>query len=260
MNNLNIILSYFFTMIVDARERELIMALEFEESEIKDFSVEQLEIGDVSISERTVVEIKRCKLDNSNSVSYSDFLASLYDDRLFKQFRNCKDSYENVVYILENYSALDRLDDSQRKQLNSALAKLSCMGASIIPTKDMDETIRTLIKLSQYDQSIGYFIATNKHAKSIFLFDAQVYFLSGLLNVGLETSKSLLEEFETPINIINAIESSKFELVKTKYKLISDLTKIKGFGNKFVEKNQILINTPSKISKSLRMDDIKLNY
>ena len=71
---------------------------------------------------------------------------------------------------------------------------------------------------------------------------SQIDFLEGFLQVSIKKANDLLSHFHTPQNITNALLESEIILTKTeKKKLTGPFAKIKGYGLKFVEKNQDLL-------------------
>ena len=88
-------------VIVDHREPNSII------NELKlnaNIKVQQLEIGDYVVSENTIIERK----------SRTDFEQSIIDQRLFRQMKNLKDWYENVIIIIEGNEPYLRI---QRKAI-----------------------------------------------------------------------------------------------------------------------------------------------
>jgi Fanconi anemia group M protein len=209
-------------------------------------SVAKLLIGDVAISERTVVEVKRLSFRDDGRPSH-DFVASLKDNRLFEQCQNMRDNYERSILVIQEYNKLFSDKSVEPSSIYGSMVSVSSkFGIHIIPTEDTPRTVDVLIKLEEYDNVDGYSKPINRHPKAKSIYEEQIYFISGLLDVGFTKSVRLLTALGTPTKIIESINSSHFvDPIRGKNKkLVSELLSVGGFGIEFVNKNKKLLITP----------------
>jgi ERCC4-type nuclease len=187
----------------DYREKELIYFLKnYTDVELTEFP---LEVGDFIVSDRTVIERK----------TYQDFVASLFDGRLFDQAGRMKDSFSIVIIIIEGLSN-ERIDDNIIK---AAIASLVLkFNISIISTKDKLATARMIYHLARKEQvetkrSISYKFA--KVPTKMPRIQEQI--LSSIPGINSTISKRLLENFGSIEKVLTASEE--------------DLKRAKGIGD-----------------------------
>ncbi len=173
---------------VDIRERELIEKL----SENPNLIVEplQLEIGDVILSEESIVERK----------TRTDFEASIIDNRLFLQLQKME-HYKNRILIVEG------TEDYLRLQRNAVLGAYAAVctkySTAIFFTRDLTSTaemIYYLAKNAQEQKEVRLVAKKNTYSKSTLMRRIVESFPS----VGPKNAKELLRAFGSIKRIVNA--------------------------------------------------------
>ena len=97
---------------------------------------EQLPAGDYVISDRLVVERK----------TGADLAASIKDRRLFEQVERLKESYEAVVLVVEGEPV-----HMAEASWQGALARALASGASLLRTRDPDDTAAWLVRFHRLE-------------------------------------------------------------------------------------------------------------
>lgn len=240
----------FIMVLVHSGENALILA--FIEHDI-DYKPEGLGVGDVVISERTCIEIKRGSYNPTHKRYEHDFIESIKDKRAFIQTQNMNDAFERKIIIIEDYSKLvENIYHFSREGILSTMAEISCRsGVTFIPTEDMDETIHVILKCIEYDKSDGFHIPVNIHPKPKSLYEKQIYLLTGLTNIGEVKAKELLDELHTPHEIFKSIVKSEFKVPTRGWvpRLVGIFAKLNGYGKKFIKDNQSLLTTRAEKPK-----------
>ena len=200
-----------------------------EELENLDFLVEKKEIGNhiIQIPPNSGVFILKSK----------DLVGKSLISNMEKKMKDFFNLIPNGVVIYENFN---RLGGKKRGLIQQILfnqilnTELSFNG--IIPTRNPSETavcVKSIAKREQIEDLPPILSRTKR--KSKYLSDYQVFFIEGLLQCGTKKSKALLKIFDTPQEIINAILHDP-----------DKISQIKGFGKKFIETNQKLLQNNLK--------------
>ena len=195
-----------------------------EQLEKLDFCIEKKEIGRNFIQippNGGVLILKSKDLDGKSLLSDMD--------KNMKEFFNL---IPNGVIIYENFN---RLGGKKRKLIQKLLYNQIFSSEStfngIIPTRNPSETalcIKSIAKREQIEDLPPILSRTKR--KSKYLSDYQVFFIEGLLQCGTKKAKALLKVFDTPQEIFNTILHDP-----------DKISQIKGFGKKFIETNQKLL-------------------
>jgi Fanconi anemia group M protein len=163
---------------------------------------ENLEIGDYLLSERVVIERK----------SFSDFIASIKDLRLFKQAKELT-KFEKPILLIEGFEYLGNLNESS---LFGALALLILnYNISTIWTKNKRESANFIFlaaKREQIEEKRGLTIRVRK--KPLSLEEEQKYLIAGLPYINSTLAERLLKKFGTPIRVFNAKKEELMEIEK----------------------------------------------
>jgi Fanconi anemia group M protein len=163
---------------------------------------ENLEIGDYLLSERVVIERK----------SFSDFIASIKDLRLFKQAKELT-KFEKPILLIEGFEYLGNLNESS---LFGALASLILnYNISTIWTKNKRESANFIFlaaKREQIEEKRGLTIRVRK--KPLSLEEEQKYLIAGLPYINSTLAERLLKKFGTPIRVFNAKKEELMEIEK----------------------------------------------
>ncbi|MHA1777750.1 MAG: hypothetical protein DRO88_00020 [Promethearchaeia archaeon] len=228
-----------------------------------DLKIHTLDVGDYILSPRTVVERKRG----------DDFVASIFDQRLFLQLEKLKISYPHPILILENPKRMFERKFINTKATFGALVYVSTrLGIPIIPTSGIEQTASILFEIArseqeqlheqkqqaqeqkqtqQYEQNQNEDWIHQTAATVGISRGDQTYFLQGLIDVGSQRAEQLLDMFQTPANILYAFDLT--DIVRTKFgnpKGISGvLAEVSGIGPKIVDRNQNLLHFSYKQAK-----------
>jgi len=204
--------------------------------------VEKLPICDYVISDRCGVERK----------DVSDFLGSIKDGRLFNQVKDMAENYEKPILILEGQmnKALKRSKMKPASIYGAISSIILDFNFSIISTEDPDSTSILLQRLAYREQvKDNRTIQLRAVDRSLPLHKQQLFLLSGFPQIGVTTAKDLLEQFDTPLKVIEELASAKITISstgKTK-KLEGTLKEVKGIGPTIVEYAQTLLTSSYNI-------------
>lgn len=203
---------------------------------------QQLDVADYIISDQVACERK----------TGTDLITSIMDNRLFEQIERLIDTYEQPILLLENFSsAFERTEWKKRKKhVYGALTYIFLRKqVPVIPTSMMSETAIALNRIASWVQEDHDDpILSRKSPKTRSLSDNQLYFLQGLHNTGQKKGKILLDTFETPIQVMNAILDSKVIYTRTGNPkgIEGAFEQLEGFGPKYLLKNQKLLRSSRK--------------
>jgi len=191
------------TISADSREKELIYFLRnFANVNLNESF---LEVGDFIVSDRTVIERK----------TYQDFVASIFDGRLFEQTTRMKDNFKIVIIIIEGFPN-ERIDVNIVK---AAMASLIIrFNISIVNTKDKMDTARMIYHLAKKEQVESKRTVSYKFEKvPTEMSKIQEQIVSSIPGVNSTISKRLLENLGSVEKVLLASEE--------------DLQKAKGIGD-----------------------------
>ncbi len=158
----------------------------------------QLPNGDYIIPEDHVIERKSAR----------DFVASLFDGRLFDQARRLSNSYSYVYYLIEgDFQNELRYWFTRRKQLVGALVSLVVdFDVRLLWSSDAEESAiiieRLASRLLEGRHSGSVVIMKKKSLNSIR--DWQLYVLQSFPGIGAKTAERLLERFGSIEGFIRA--------------------------------------------------------
>ncbi len=200
-------------VIVDDREVQLAKALG---SYAK---VKRLDIGDVVVSDRIVVERKTAR----------DFVASIIDGRIFKQIEELKKAYERPILVVEGYDLYSHRAVHPNAIMGALASIVADWGVPVIFTRDIEETARFILALARREWESGRAPAI-KTAKAKSLKDAQEVLVASLPGINLTLARRLLKKFGKPIAVFNA--------------KINELTKVEGIGEAKARELKRVLNTP----------------
>ena len=172
----------------------------------------QLESADYLISGRVAVELKKVP----------DFVASLIDGRMLEQVRNLKKNFDKAIVIIEGEEDIYAVRKVHANAIRGMLASIVLdFGVPVLYTKNPRDTAGLLAVMAKREQDKGSDFSYHErkpHAEE----EQLEFFVSSLPGIGLQTARSLLEQFGSIRNLVNA---SKEELLA-----------IKGIGEKTAER------------------------
>ena len=212
-------------VLVDNRESQSSVLRELKGKDILVLE-QQLEIGDYICSDRVGIERKRI----------DDFLASIKDQRLFRQIENLTKCFERPLLILEGNPELLFLERNIHPNvIRGVLASLAIdYKIPIIWTQNAEETAKQIFWIAyreQVKEKRGVQIRSNKKASS--LSEEQEYLIAGLPGISTTRARQLLKKFKTPEKVFTATEKR--------------LLKLEGFGEKRIRKLKEVLKGTYKI-------------
>jgi len=157
----------------------------------------QLEVGDYILSERVCAERKTAQ----------DFLGSVFDQRIFAQLRDLKDSFEKPLLVIEGQN----LYSERNVHPNSVRGALACIaidyGIPILWTESPEETAALLYWIARREQvEEEKCLAIRGQKKTVTLKEQQEFLVAGLPGVNTKRAKRLLEKLGTPEKVFRASE------------------------------------------------------
>ena len=180
----------------------------------------QLEVGDYICSDRVGVERKKI----------TDFLASITDQRLFKQLDNMANTFEKPIIILEGNPELLFLERNIHPNvIRGALSSIAIdYRIPIIWTQNSRETAKQVYWIAyreQVKEKREVQIRSNK--KNSTLKDEQEFLIAGLPGISTTRARQLLKAFKTPEKVFSASEKK--------------LQKLEGFGEKKIKRMKAVL-------------------
>ena len=187
------------TIFADAREAagEVLDELESYDCVTKK---KMLHVADFLCSDRVAIERK----------TSPDFISSIMDQRLFKQLKTMKETFEKPLLIIEGE---EFYEDVNPNIIRGALSSIAIdLGIPIIWTKDAKETAGQVFWIAKREQVMekrDLPVRPGKRADT--MQEKQEYLIHGLPGISLVRSRSLLDHFKTPMAVFSADEK---ELIK----------------------------------------------
>lgn len=151
-----------------------------------------LKKGDYILSDQCAIERK----------TVTDFVYTLTRRYLFDQLFKLKDVYPKSMIVLEGYlPIIYKFSHIKPSAVWGAMFNLAKNGISFINTKSYKETADFLYVAAKQEQIIEKRKPTIHPFKKIdSLIESQIFLLSSLPNIGGEKARSILEEYQTPLN------------------------------------------------------------
>ncbi len=185
----------------------------------------RLDIGDYVVSDRVCLERK----------TISDFLQSIFDQRIFDQIKSLTAAYERPLIIIEGSPEglfYDR--DVHPNTIRGVLASIAIDSRiPIIWTHNTKETAAQIYWIAHREQEgekRELAVRTNKKIPS--LAKQQEFLVAGLPGISNQKARRLLQKFRTPEKIFKAREEQ--------------LAKLEGFGAKGVRRIKYILQTEYK--------------
>lgn len=172
-----------------------------------DVEIGCLASGDYRINNHILVERKTAR----------DLLLSIVDHRFFSQIRRMKNLSYRTLMIIEGDPFRTDLGFTP-EAIKGAL--LSCQVIWQLPvlfTQSVHETTDTLLAIGRLIEKKDEVILLRGGYRPRRLRTRQLYFLQGLPGVGPRLAKRLLDQFGTPLNVLNSS--------------IAELSAVEGIGN-----------------------------
>jgi ERCC4-type nuclease len=211
------------TIIVDSREAntaaKIVKGLREKGVTVK---IEPLEKGDYILSDECAVERKTVK----------DFVYTLTRRYLFEQLFKLKEVYPKALILLEGYlPIIYKFSRIQPVSVWGAMFNLAKNGIAIVNTTSYKETIDFLYVAARQEQIVEKRTPiVHPFKKCETLYDAQIFFVASLPNIGREKAIAILKSYKTPLNaLLNVNEWPK---------------KVYGLGPKISNRVREMLHTP----------------
>ncbi|MEM2815766.1 MAG: ERCC4 domain-containing protein [Candidatus Bathyarchaeia archaeon] len=211
------------TIIVDSREANsaprIIKGLKERGINVK---IEVLEKGDYILSDVCAVERK----------TVHDFVYTLTHRYLFEQLFKLKEAYPKALILLEGYMPIIyRFSRIKPTAVWGALFNLAKNGIAIVNTTSYKETVDFLHVAARQEQIMEKRVPTIHPVKRCEnTFDAQIFFVASLPNIGREKAIAILKSYQTPLKALINVD----DWPKTVY----------GIGQKISSRVKEVLNTP----------------
>jgi len=211
-------------IVVDERERKSGIP-DLLKSVGLNIEMKTLLIGDYIVAPETVVEGKSIK----------DFLASVFDGRLFDQCSRLKEHFENPIILIEgNVDEIEEITENPLIFYGAISTVALDFKIPIIPTPSASHTAKLLVSMcSKKDIPRGPYL--KKIKKSSDLERQQLSSLCSLPGIGEKFAVRMLEKFGTPLKVFTATTA--------------ELAKVEGLGEARAKKIKKVLDTKSKFLK-----------
>jgi len=211
-------------IVVDERERKSGIP-DLLKSVGLNIEMKTLLIGDYIVAPETVVERKSIK----------DFLASVFDGRLFDQCSRLKEHFENPIILIEgNVDEIEEITENPLIFYGAISTVALDFKIPIIPTPSASHTAKLLVSMcSKKDIPRGPYL--KKIKKSSDLERQQLSSLCSLPGIGEKFAVRMLEKFGTPLKVFTATTA--------------ELAKVEGLGEARAKKIKKVLDTKSKFLK-----------
>jgi len=184
--------------------------------------IQSLQKGDYVLSDECAVERKTVR----------DFVYTLTHRYLFEQVFKLKEVYPKALILLEGYlPIIYKFSRIKPASVWGAMFNLARNGMAIVSTTSYKETIDFLYVAARQEQIVEKRAPTIHPIKKVeTTFDAQIFFVASLPNIGREKATAILESYQTPLNALINID----DWPKT----------VHGLGPKISDKAKEVLTTP----------------
>ena len=190
-------------VLIDYREKPLILELEKRAVPI---SIKPLALADIILQGQdyytTPVSIA------IERKTQTDFLNSIIDKRITTQLIAIKQNFPIYLLIIEGQENLYSLRDFHPNSIRGMLSSIALdLQIPIIQTKSIADTAAFIEVIHKRLEKPKKPISLLTKRKPFTLKEQQEYLIESLPGIGALLSKSLLQKFSSPVNILNSAES-----------------------------------------------------
>jgi Fanconi anemia group M protein len=194
-------------IIADIREKNSLVIAELVHLGA-DVEMKHLNLADYIISQDIAIERK----------TINDFVSSVINKRLQSQLIDLKKNFKSPLLLIEKEDNHDIYKPSghpsiHENAIRGMLLSIANFGVPFILTEGCEDTAQYLMLLAKRQLKPEQAISLSFKRKAFSLKNQQQIILESFPGIGPSTAKSLLKEFKTIKNIVNASEE---ELKKTK--------------------------------------------
>lgn len=213
--------------------------------------IETLSKGDYLLSDYHIIERKRG----------DDFVASIYDYRLFQQLQMMKNAYPYPLLLLEDSKKMFLREFIKKESVFGAMVYINYkLGIPIIPSNTTKESAQIIYNYAKLIQSkmnppsiqTSDLIVCEPDTVSR---EDQSFFLQGLIDTGTIKANRFLDIFRTPEFLFHAIDSTEFEYTcgGNPKKITGIMESIHGIGVKYLDRNKRLLNSSYSNNKQNKL-------
>jgi len=211
-------------VIVDYRERQSGIIKELAKHNI-DTEVKALVIGDFIIQTK----------DHSNNIinlciekkTQEDFLNSIIDKRLLRQLIDMKEQFQNQLLIIEGQDNIYALRKFHPNSIRGTMATISVdLQIPIIQTRSIADTAALIAIIAGRLEKQRKDISLISKRKPVSIKEQQEYIIESFPGIGPTLAKSLLENFKSVKNIMNATEEELKAIDKIGDKKAKEIIKL----------------------------------
>lgn len=208
---------------VDYREEQSGLLRLLTDSNLAEIRKTSLPSGDIAVG-NTGIERK----------TYSDFVRSLEDHRLFRQLILLKRSYHQRLLIVEGRGS----DPTSWRTLRGVILKITCgLQIPILHSTNLEDTAAYIHQIAYQQLGLTHrpiYIPPRLSKPEAIEFQ-QVFFLSGIPGIGVARARALLKHFGSLARVLSATESQ--------------LREVAGIGPKFANEIVSLLHAPAGSSR-----------
>ncbi len=179
---------------------------------------QNLDIGDFVVDEEIVIERK----------TKEDFVNSIIDKRILTQLISMKKNYKKPILIIEGNEDIYSVRNIHPNAIRGMLSAIAIdFGIPIIYSKDMKDTaeiIHTIAKREQNKDAKDFGVRLDK--KPLSTKEQQEFIIESLPGIGPSLAKSLLKEFTTVTNVINAEKERLIKVDKIGMKKAEEIQRV----------------------------------
>ncbi|MEM5815975.1 MAG: ERCC4 domain-containing protein [Candidatus Aenigmatarchaeota archaeon] len=190
----------------------------------------------IELLEKLGIKVNIVKLDVCDFVyndigierkTFSDFISSILDGRIFHQTKKMIETYEKRIIIVEGFENLERVNENYYL---SILGYLAINKISVIFTKSKMESAKLIYWILKKENDSGKknYFSYRIRKKEENLVDIQKRILSSFPGISLVLSERIIKKFKSIRNFVLASER--------------DLMKIDGIGEKLSKKIKKIID------------------
>jgi fanconi anemia group M protein len=211
-----------FSITIDMREQRSGLTQRLENSEIVTVQYADLAVGDFLLSDDVVVERKEA----------TDFVMSIFDQRLFSQVAQMKATYLRPIILIEGdiYKTRSAVTPNA---LRGALSWMSVIeGVNVVHSRDVADSASFLETMARHAQEgLGYEVAL-RSGKPKNLAVLSQFAVEGLPGCGPTMAKKLLQHFGTVERIFGATTDQLCEVKGVGRKTAEQIRELLTFANK----------------------------
>ncbi len=159
--------------------------------------------------------------------SVHDFVSSLIDKRILTQLKDLKQNFERPLLVIEGVEDIFSVRKVHPNAIRGMLAAIATsFQIPILYTKNPIDTAELLIAIAKREMTRSNEVQLRTDKKPLTSKEMQEYIVSSLPHIGSNLAKSLLKQFNSVKNIINADTKELQNVEKVGQKKAKDIKEI----------------------------------